>query len=119
MFDSKVRNKQVLFNSQVRNKEMVSLIKQAAFNDMNTQYKSVKKFPEAKNYKAPGLYGITTDTEKSNFKTVYTVMLSSAGQTTNYRKENFTFGVIYYYKNDKSITEQQYIQELSPYNIAL
>lgn len=119
MFDSKVRSKQVLFNSQVRNQQMVSLIKQTAYSDMINQYKSVKKFSEAKNYKPPGLVGITTDIEHGNFKTVYTIHVSSAGQKTDYRKETFSWGLTYYYKNDKTITEQQYIQEISPYNIAL
>ena len=119
IFDSKVRNKQVLFNRGVRNQEMVTLIKQTAFNDMRTQYRSVKKFPETKNYKAPGLIGITTDIEQSNFKTVYLIHLSSGAQKTNYRKEKYSWGLIYYYKDEKSILEEQYIKEISPYNIAL
>ena len=119
IFDSKVRNKQVLFNRGVRNQEMVTLIKQTAFNDMRTQYRSVKKFPETKNYKAPGLIGITTDIEQSNFKTVYLIHLSSGAQKTNYRKEKYSWGLIYYYKDEKSISEEQYIKEISPYNIAL
>ncbi len=119
LFDSKMRNKQVLFNSQVRNQEMVSLIKQTAYNDMKNHYKSVKKFPEIKNYKPPGLVGITTDVEQTNFKTIYTINLSSGNKKTSYRKEKFSWGVTYYYKNEKTITEQQYIQEISPYNIAL
>jgi len=119
LFDSKMRNKQVLFNSRIRNQELVSLIKQTAYNDMKTQYNLVKKFPEAKNYNPPGLAGITTDVEQTNFKTVYTINLSNGNQKTNYRKEKFPWGVTYYYKNEKEITEQQYIQEISPYNIAL
>src|SRR6201987_2133221 len=90
IFDAKARSKQVVFNSQIKNTEMVSLIKQTAFNERIKQYKSVKKFPEAKNYKAPGLIGITTDVEQSNFKTIYSITLSSANQKTNYRKETFS-----------------------------
>ncbi len=119
MFDSKMRNKQVLFNSRIRNQEMVSLIKQTAYNDMSNHYKSIKKFPDTKNYKAPGLVGLTTDIEETNFKIVYNIHLSSGAQKTNYRKEKFSWGLIYYYKNEKIISEQQYIQEISPYNIAL
>jgi hypothetical protein len=119
VFDSKTRNKQVIFNRQVRNQEMVTLIKQSAFNDMRNHYKSVKKFPEVKHYKAPGLIGIITDVEQSNFKTVYNIHLSSGDQKTNYRKEKYSWGLIYYYKNEKSISEEQYMKEISPYNIAL
>ncbi len=119
MFDSKVRNKQVLFNSRIRNQEMVSLIKQTAYNDMANQYKSVKKFPEVKNYKPPGLIAVTTDVEQTNFKIIYSIHLSAGNLKTNYRKEKFSWGVTYYYKNEKAISEEQYIQEISPYNIAL
>jgi hypothetical protein len=119
LFDSKVRNKQVLFNSRIRNQELTTLVKQSAYNDMSKQYRAVKKFPETKSYKPPGLVGITTDIEQTNFKTVYLIHLSSANQKTEYRKEKFNWGVTYYYKNDKTISEEQYIQEISPYNIAL
>ncbi|MGZ3862444.1 MAG: hypothetical protein ACXVPN_02990 [Bacteroidia bacterium] len=119
MFDSKTRSKLALFNSGIKNLEMVSLIKQTAFNDMEKHYHSVKKFPDAKNYKAPGLAAITTDVEQGTFKTVYTIHLSRGTVKANYRKEKFPWGVTYYYKNDKAITEQQYIEEISPYNIAL
>jgi hypothetical protein len=119
VFDSKVRNKQVLFNSQVRNQEMVSLIKVTAYNDRTNQYQSVKKFPETKNYKPPGLVAITSDVEHSNFKSAYSVTVTSGNQKNTYRKEKFPWGVTYYYKNDKAISEEQYIKELSPYNIAI
>lgn len=119
LFDSKTRAKLALFNSGIKNLEMVSLIKQTAFNDMEKHYRSVKKFPEAKDYKAPGLAAVTTDVEQGTFKTVYTINLSLGTVKAIYRKEKFPWGVTYYYKNDKSITEQQFIEEISPYNIAL
>lgn len=119
LFDSKVRNKQAIINSGVRNQEMIILIKQAAFNDMHSHYASVKRFPEARTYKPPGLVGITTDLEQTTFKTIYTVTLTNGMLKTIYRKESFSWGIIYYYKNDKAIDEGQYVKELSPYNIAL
>jgi hypothetical protein len=119
MFDSKVRNKQAIMNSRVRNQEMLILIKQTAFNDMRMHYVSTKKFPEAKTYKPPGLAAITTDLEQTTFKTIYTVTLTSGMTKTIYRKESFSWGIIYYYKNDKTIEEGQYVKELLPYNIAL
>ncbi|MGZ3902232.1 MAG: hypothetical protein ACXVC6_00960 [Bacteroidia bacterium] len=119
IFDSKTRAKLALFNRGIKNLEMVSLIKQTAFNDMEKHYRSIKKFPDAKDYKAPGLAAVTTDIEQGTFKTVYTIRLSQGTLKINYRKETYPWGVTYYYKNEKSITEQQYLKEILPYNIAL
>lgn len=119
LFDSKMRNKQVVFNRGVKNEEMLTLIKQTAFNSRDISVHKVKQFPEPKNYRPPGLTGVSTEIEHTAFKTVYTVSISNKNAKTIYRKEKFTWGVTYFYKNDKSITEQEYFKEVSPYNIPL
>ncbi len=119
MFDSKMRNKQAVFNRGIKNQEMVTLIKQTALNSREIRAHKVKKFPEAKSYRPPGLLGVSTDVERSTFKTVYTITLSGVNQKIVYRKEKFSWGVTYYYKNDKEITEKEYLKEVSPYNIPL
>lgn len=119
MFDAKTRNKLVLFNSRIRNQEMTTLIRQTAFNDMSDHYRKIKKFPEAKSFRPAGLVAITTDVEQGTFKTIYNIHISSLGQKTQYRKEKFSWGVTYYYKNGQPISEEQYIKEISPYNISL
>jgi len=119
LFDSKMRNKQVVFNRGVKNQEMLVLIKQTAFNTRDIRVNKVKKFPEVKNYRPPGLAGISTDVEHNTFKTVYTITVSSKNEKTIYRKEKFSWGVTYFYKNDKEITEQEYFKEVLPYNIPI
>ena len=119
MFDSKMRNKQVVFNRGIKNQEMVTLIKQTAFNSRDMSLHTIKKFPETKTYRSPGLTGISTDIEKTTFKTVYTISLSVKNEKTIYKKEKFSWGVTYFYKNGKEITEQEYLKEVSPYNIPL
>lgn len=119
VFDTKMRNKQAVFNRGIKNQEMLALIKQAAFNSRDSRISRVKTYPESKSYRAPGLTGITTDLEQGSFKTVYTVSLTSKNSRNVYRKEKFTWGVTYYYKNDKEISEQEYLKEVSPYNIPL
>lgn len=119
VFDAKMRNKRAVFNRGIKNQEMLVLIKQAAFNARDSRAGKVKVYPEVKSYRPPGLTAITTDVERSTFKTVYTVTLAS-GRTKNiYRKEKFNWGVTYYYKNDKEISEHEYLKEVSPYNIPL
>jgi hypothetical protein len=117
MFDSKVRNKQAVLNSGIKNKEMLTLIRQTAFNERDIRYSLIKKFPEVKSYKPAGIVGISSDIEKGTFKTTYTYNISNGDTKTTYRRDSFTWGLNYYYKNDKEIDEQSYLTELSQYNI--
>lgn len=117
MFDSKVRNKQAVLNSGIKNQEMLTLIRQAAYNDRGIKYATIKKFPESATYKPKGIIGISSDVETGTFKTTYTYGISNGASKTTYRRESFTWGLNYYYKNDKEIDEQTYLKELSQYNI--
>jgi hypothetical protein len=117
MFDFKMRNKQVVLNRGIKNKEMLTLIRQSAFNERDLKFASIKKFPEAKNYKPAGLVGISSDVDKGTFKTTYTYIISSGNNKTTYRRESFNWGVNYYYKNDKEINETDYLNEIAQYNI--
>jgi hypothetical protein len=119
VFDAKLRNKRAVFNRGIKNQEMLVLIKQAAFNARDSRRSKIKTLPEPKAYRGGGLTGISTDMERSSFKTVYTVTLASGSEKNVYRKEKYTWGVTYYYKNDKEISEQDYLKEMSPYNIPL
>ncbi len=117
MFDSKTRNKQAVLNSGIKNKEMLTLIRQTAFNERDIRYSLIKKFPEVKNYKPAGIIGISSDIEKGTFKTTFTYNISNGINKITYRRESFTWGLNYYYKNDKEIEEQNYLKELAQYNI--
>jgi hypothetical protein len=117
IFDSKVRNRQVILNSGIKNKEMLTLIRQSAFNDRSNRSVLIKTFPEARNYKPAGLIGISSDVEKGTFKTIYTYNISNGNDKIIYRRESYTWGLNYYYKNDKEMDEQNYLKEIAQYNI--
>ena len=117
VFDFKMRNKQVVLNRGIKNKEILTLIRQSAFNTRDAKAASIKKFPEASTYKPKGLVGISSDVEKGTFKTTYTYNISNGTNKTTYRRESFTWGQNYYYKNNKEINEQDYLTEISQYNI--
>ena len=117
IFDSKVRNRQAVLNSGIRNKEMLTLIRQSAYNDRTNKFNSLKKFPEARSYKPAGLIAISSDIEKDVFKTIYTYNISNGNTKNIYRREIYSWGLNYYYKNDKEIDEQDYLKEISQYNI--
>lgn len=119
MFDAKARNKQAVFNRGIKNQEMLALIKQTAFNTRDIRSRNSKKQPEAKSYRTTALSAVTTDMEQSTFKSVYTVRVSNGLEKTVYRKEKFSWGVTYFYKNDQSISEKEYLKEVSQYNIPL
>jgi hypothetical protein len=117
VFDFKMRNKQVVLNRGIKNKEMLTLIRQTAFNERDATLASIKKFPEAKNYKPKGFVGISSDVDKGTFKTTYTYTISEGTNKTTYRRESFNWGLNYYYKNDKEINELDYLKEIAQYNI--
>lgn len=117
MFDFKTRNKQAVLNKGIKNREILTLIRQSAYNDRSAKFSTLKKFPEAKNYKPAGLVGISSDIDKGNFKTTYTYTISNGNNKTTYRKEIYSWGLNYFYKNGKEINEQDYLNEISQYNI--
>lgn len=118
-FDQKVKAKQAILHSRILNHEVTGLVKTVAHNQASYRRASVKKFPEAKNYAAKKIIGITTDSENQTFKNIYTVTVSEGDSKTIYRKEKYSWGLIYYFKNDKEIKEEDYFKELSLYNVPL
>lgn len=117
IFDTKVRNKQAVLNSGIKNNEMLTLIRQSAYNDRSIRYTLHKKFPDAKTYKPSGIIGISSDVDKGTFKTTYTYNITNGNDKTTYRRESYSWGLNYYYKNDKDLDEPTYLKELAPYNI--
>jgi hypothetical protein len=118
-FDKKIKAKQAILNSRVLNHEMVGLVKTVAGNEVSLKYNAVKKFPKAQEYKQKKMVGITTDIENTNFKSTYTINVSEGEVKTIYKKEKFTWGLVYYYKNGKEITAAEYYNELKIYNVPL
>lgn len=118
-FDKKVKAKQAILNSRILNHEMTGLVKTVAKNEVSTKVVSVKTFPAARNYKAKTMVGITTDSENQTFKNVYTINISEGNKKTIYRKEKYTWGLVYYFKDNIEIKEDQYFKELSQYNVPL
>lgn len=118
-FDKKIKAKQAILNSRILNHEIVGIVKTVANNEVSLKYNAVKVFPKTERYKEKKMVGITTDTENSSFKSTYIINLSEGEIKTRYKKEKFTWGLVYYYKNDKEITEAQYYNELKIYNVPL
>jgi hypothetical protein len=118
-FDKKVKAKQAVLNSRILNHEMTGLVKTVAQNTLSEKIAAMKTYPETKNYRAKTMVGITTDSENETFKNVYTIHISEGDSKTDYRKEKYTWGLVYYFKNDKEIDEEQYYKELSLYNVPL
>lgn len=118
-FDKKIKTKQAILNSRVLNHEMVGLVKSVAGNEVSLKYSAVKKFPKTQEYKEKKMVGISTDTENSSFKSTYTINVSQGDVKTIFKKEKFTWGLVYYYKNNKEITAAEYYNELKIYNVPL
>lgn len=118
-FDLKKRRKMVAVNRRIKNEEIDGLIKQTAFYERGYKSNSVKTFPTVSAYRPPGLYAISTDVEKGTFKTVTTITIRSGNKTNVYRKELFSWGLIFFYKDNVEISDMQYRTELSKFNIAI
>jgi hypothetical protein len=118
-FNAKMKNKQAVLNSRIRNQELTGLIKNVAYNDLSFRSSHVKKYPDVKTYKPRSMVGITTDLENQTFKSIYTVNVFENGSNTIYRKEKYNWGLTYYFRNDAEISEADYFAEVSRYNVAL
>lgn len=118
-FDKKVKAKQAVLNSRILNHEMTGLVKTVAHNESNDRKLTIKTFPEVTTYKAKKMVGITTDSENETFKNIYTIIVSEGDKKTIYKKEKYTWGLIYYFKDGKETTEENYFKELSIYNVPL
>lgn len=119
VFESKTRSKEAVLNSRLKNQEIIGLIKTVAYNERYDRYGKVKNFPSASAYKPKGMVGVTTDLEETQFKSVYTITLSEGKTQTIYRKEKFSWGLVYYYCNNKEISELEYRKAVSAYNVPL
>ena len=119
LFSNKIKTKQATLNSRVLNHELVGLVKTTATNEVVFKYNSIKNFPIAKEYKQRKMVGITTDIENTSLKSTYTINVSEGETKTIYKKEKYSWGLTYYFKNEKEITEQEYYNELSLYNVPL
>ncbi len=115
----KSRNKQAVVNAQIKNNEITSLIKTAAINDRKMKTTGTKTYPVVADFKAKALVSVKTKVDNAAFKTIYEVTVISNKITTIYRKERYNWGLVYYYKNDKEITKEEYLNALTIYNIPL
>ncbi|MCD6066288.1 MAG: hypothetical protein K0S33_1114 [Bacteroidetes bacterium] len=118
-FDKKIKAKQAVLNSRILNHEMTGLVKTVAQNSVSAKIAGTKTYPVAKNYRSKTMVGITTDSENGTFKNSYNISISEGDTKTIYRKEKYSWGLIYYFKNDTEINEEQYYNELSVYNVPL
>jgi len=116
MLEVKLKNKQILLNQGIMHQELMRNMKTAVKTEKDNAFQSNKS---QKNLKRKGVIGITTDLEKRTFKTIYMITLVSNGSKTNYKKETYTWGLSYYYKNNEPINEQTYYSELSFYDVPL
>jgi hypothetical protein len=107
---AKIKNKQLQLYESIFQKEIFSQLKIVVKNEKNIQA-TIKKQP---------VVGITTEFEQHNFKSVYYINVSEGNdRKNNFRKEKYIWGIIYYFKNDKPINEQDYFSELKRYNVPL
>lgn len=118
-YNQKQKAKLATLNGQIKNKEMTSLIRNVAENEKTAKENKLKTYPTLGTYKPKNPVGISYELETGKFKSVYTVHVYIDGSDVVYRKEKYSWGMTYYYKNNEDITEQQYKTELSKYKVPL
>jgi hypothetical protein len=118
-YNQKQKVKLANLNSQIKNQEMTGLLKNVASNERAEKEAKIKTYPSLSNYKPKNPAGISTDLQQDKFKSVYTVKVYVDGVTTEYRREKYSWGAIYYYKNNQEIPGEQYKSELSKFKVPL
>jgi hypothetical protein len=118
-YNQKQKAKLASLNGQIKNAEVTALIKNVAANERDEKASKMKTYPSLGSFKPKNPVGISTQLETGKFKSVYTVNVFIDGTNVVYRKEKYNWGMMYFYKNNQEIPEQQYRTELSTYKVAL
>jgi 5-hydroxyisourate hydrolase-like protein (transthyretin family) len=118
-FTQKQKAKLSILNTQIKNTEITSLVKNAASNEKEKKIATIKTYPKVASYKPKNPVGVSTRIEDGKFKSIYIIDLYIDGVTFTYRKEKYNWGTTYLYKNNKEISELQYKSELSIYKVPL
>ncbi|MBK7572291.1 MAG: hypothetical protein IPI10_11970 [Bacteroidetes bacterium] len=63
--------------------------------------------------------GVTDETIKENNRTIYRTVVKKDGSALNYQKVVYNWGGVFYFKNDNSMTELTFQQELKNYRAEL
>ncbi len=106
------------YNKALSQQEILRLIKETAHIEGNKKSTSASKLPTATAY-YPETPVISTVLETHVFRTNYIISIESNGHKTIYRKEKYTWGTIYYYRNNHEISEEEYNQLLNIHHIPL
>lgn len=109
------KNKKALQNKQVKSQQVKKLVEAAAFADRSIKVNKQVRLPDPKEYKPKKLPNVAVSYDEGFFKSVSTVTVTMDKTVVVFRKEVYTWGSVYYYKNDSEIDEETFKKEVIKY----
>lgn len=113
----KNKSKIAAINRGLQVLELNALINQVATRHKFKKQSSVYTKNAENKMQVKTMVGIVTDITEESMKTTWEIIVNSNGQSEKYKKEKYNFGLVYFYKNNISISENQYHESLAQYNI--
>jgi hypothetical protein len=111
----KERNKKALQNKQIKSEQVKKLVEAAAFADRSVKVNNQVRLPDPDEYKPKKLPNVAVSYDEEFLKSVSTVTVTSDRTVVIFKKEIYTWGSIYYYKNDVEISEEEFKKEVIKY----
>ena len=111
----KEKNKKALQNKQIKSQQVKKLVEAAAFADRSVKVNKQTRLPDPKEYKAKKLPNVAVSYEEGFFKSTSTVTVTFDKKVVVFKKEIYTWGATYYYKDDVEIDEGTFKKEVIKY----
>jgi hypothetical protein len=100
---------------QLKSAQMKSIIEMASYAERSSRVKKMNGYMPTGELSVAQSTTITEKTENKTFYTLTTTTVTSGLKKDVYKKENYIWGIEYFYKNNEPIEEQEYLVELSKY----
>lgn len=110
---SKIRT----MNQSILNSEITSLLSSLGFKIKEQTKKSNGEVAHKESLDIKTMVGISTDKTEESTRTTWLITINSNGKEDLYKKEKYNFGLVYYFKNNRSISEKLYHESLAQYHI--
>lgn len=109
------KNKKALQNQQVKSQQVKKLVEAAAFADRSVKVSSQVRLPDPKEYKPKRVPNVAVTYDEGFFKSTSTVTVTFDKTVIVFKKEVYTWGSVYYYKNNVEINEETFKKEVIKY----
>lgn len=101
-----------LVNKQIKIQQINKLALASAFTDRSTKIYNQKRLPEAKDYSLPPSPMLNVKIEEGFFQTTSLITVRLGRNLDIFKKQTYSWGAKYYYKNNEEISEMNFKKEM-------